>query len=105
MSPKDGRLRIVPRIVVIASLLLLAGGGPARAEELASPRLDALRKEQEAGDTAALERFWQRLATEGTPLVEGEGTERLVTFLWRGGDETRNVLVVASPSDLASEEG
>ena len=35
--------------------------------------------------------------------MEGEGDERLVTFLWRGGDETRNVLVVASPSDLASE--
>jgi enterochelin esterase-like enzyme len=95
-----------PRIAVIAGLLLLlAEGGPARAEELASPRLDALRKEQEAGDTAALERFWRRLAGEGTPLVEGEGTERLVTFLWRGGDETRNVLVVASPFDLASEEG
>lgn len=86
-------------------LLLLAGQGPANAGELASPRLGALREEMKADGPAAVERFWRRLAAEGTPLVEGEGSERLVTFLWRGGDETRNVLVVASPSDLASAEG
>jgi enterochelin esterase-like enzyme len=94
------------RIAVMTGLLLLlAGPGPARAEEIASPRLGALRQEMETGGPAALEKFWRRVAEEGTPLVEGEGSERLVTFLWRGGDETRNVLVVASPSDLASAEG
>jgi len=89
-------------------LLLLAGPGRARAEDLASPRLNALRNEIATGGPAALERFWRRLAAEGTPLVEpveGEPNERLVTFVWRGGDETRNVLVVVSPSDLGSEEG
>jgi hypothetical protein len=89
-------------------LLLLAGPGRARAEDLASPRLSALRKEIATGGPGALERFWRRLAEEGTPLVEpveGEPNERLVTFVWRGGDETRNVLVVVSPSDLGSEEG
>jgi len=89
-------------------LLLLAGPGRARAEDLASPRLNALRNEIATGGPAVLERFWRRLAAEGTPLVdpvEGEPNERLVTFVWRGGDETRNVLVVVSPSDLGSEEG
>ena len=89
-------------------LLLLAGPGRARAEDLASPRLNALRNEIATGGPAALERFWRRLAAEGTPLVEpveGRPNERLVTFVWRGGDETRNVLVVVSPSDLGSEEG
>ena len=71
---------------------------------LASPRLGALRAEVAAGGAPALERFWRRLAEEGTPLVEGEGEERLVTFVWRSGDETRNALVVASVADLASEE-
>ncbi|HEX4964510.1 MAG TPA: enterochelin esterase [Thermoanaerobaculia bacterium] len=97
------------RIVFVAGLLLLpAAQSPASAEDLASPRLGSLHREMEAGGLATLERFWHRLAEEGTPLVEpvaGEGSDRLVTFLWRGGDETRNVLVVASPSNLASEEG
>ncbi|HEX3553927.1 MAG TPA: enterochelin esterase [Thermoanaerobaculia bacterium] len=107
MDSKERR-RINSWLSFVAALLLLLAGGPASAEELASPRLGALRKEMEAGGPAALERFWRRLAEEGTPLVEpvaGEANERIVTFLWRGGDETRNVLVVTSPSDLASEEG
>ncbi len=94
-----------PRIALLAGLLLLVGPARACAEDPASPRLDALRKEIATSGPAALERFWRRLAEEGTPLVEGEGSERLVTFVWRGGDETRNVLVVVSPSDLGSEEG
>lgn len=98
----------LPRIALLMGLLLLAGQGQARAEDLASPRLDALRKEIATAGPAALERFWRRLTAEGTPLVEpvaGVENERLVTFIWRGGEETRNVLVVVSPSDLASEEG
>src|SRR4051812_50208610 len=89
-------------------LLLLAGRGPASAEEVASPRLGALRREVETGGPAALERFWRRGAEEGTPLAEpvaGEGSERLVTLLWRGGGETRNGLVGASPSRPASAGG
>ena len=109
MNPRKRRLRINPGIACVAGLLLLlAGRGPASADEVASPRLSALRREVETGGPAALERFWRRVAEEGTPLaepVEREGSERLVTFLWRGGDETRNVLVVGSPSDLASAEG
>jgi enterochelin esterase-like enzyme len=98
----------LPRTALLAGLLLLAGVGRAGAEDLASPRLNALRNEIATGGPAALERFWRRLAEEGTPLVEpveGEANERLVTFVWRGGGETRNVLVVVSPSDLATEEG
>jgi enterochelin esterase-like enzyme len=96
----------LPRAALLIGLLLLTT--QARAEDLASPRLNALRQEIAAGGPAALERFWKRLAGEGTPLVEpaeGKADERLVTFLWRGGDETRSVLVVVSPSDLGSTEG
>ncbi|HEY4575924.1 MAG TPA: hypothetical protein VIJ26_18230, partial [Thermoanaerobaculia bacterium] len=85
----------LPRIALLTGLLLLAAPGLARAEDPASPRLNALRKEIATSGPAALERFWRRLAEEGTPLVEpveGKANERLVTFVWRGGDETRNVL-------------
>jgi enterochelin esterase family protein len=98
----------LPRAALLIGLLLLAGSGLARAEDLASPRLKALRQEIATNGPGALERFWRRLAEEGTPLVEpveGKADERWVTFVWRGGDETRNVQVVASPSDLASDEG
>src|SRR4051812_22835872 len=87
MNHQGRRVRIVAGIAVVAGLFrLLAGQAPAYAEELVSPRLGALRQEMEAGGPAALERFWRRLAEEGTPLVEpvaGEGKERderLVTF-------------------------
>jgi len=94
------------RIALLAGFLLLAAQGQARAEDLASPRLSALRKEVETGGQGALERFWHQLAAEGTPLVEPlEGDERLVTFVWRGCGEARNVLVIVSPSDFESEEG
>lgn len=94
---------------VLAALLpLFAGQAPANAEEIASPRLAALHKESQAGGPAALETFWRRIAQEGTPLIEpaeGGKDEVLVTFLWRGGDETKSVVAVASLADLATEEG
>jgi enterochelin esterase-like enzyme len=96
----------LPRAALLTGLLFLAAS--ARAQDLASPRLNALRQEIAAGGPTALERFWRRIAGEGTPLVEpveGKADERLVTFLWRGGGETRNVLLVVSPSDLGSAEG
>lgn len=102
-----------PWIALLAGgLLLLPHPGAAREDEPipASPRLAALRDEVAAGGHAALDRFWQRIAQEGTPLVEpvagGPGPgEVLVTFLWRGDEETRNVLLAAPPVDLAGEEG
>jgi enterochelin esterase family protein len=98
------------RIALITGLLLLLAEteGRARGEDLASPRLSALRKEVEAGGPGPLERFWHQLAAEGTPLVEpveGDERERLVTFVWRGCGEARNVLVIVSPSDFENEEG
>lgn len=63
-----------------------------------SPRIEALRKQVAAGEFNA-ETFWRQAAQEGTPVVEPSGTDgkfQLVTFLWRGGPETRNVLVTGS---------
>jgi enterochelin esterase-like enzyme len=78
------------------------------AEEPASPRLGELQKEVAAGKPDTVERFWRQITEGSTPLVEpieGSDADVLVTYLWRGGDETKNVLVVIGPGDLASEEG
>jgi enterochelin esterase family protein len=61
-----------------------------------SPRLAALQDRIKTGDRAALHRFWQQVEAEGTPLVEpisGEEHDVYVTFLWRAGKETRNVVM------------
>jgi enterochelin esterase-like enzyme len=58
-----------------------------------SPRIEALRKQAAAGH-ADLNAFWKQVAAEGTPLAEPtekDSQHQLVTFLWRGTPETRNV--------------
>jgi enterochelin esterase family protein len=82
-------------------------------DPLASPRLTALRTALADGDGAAVERFWAEVEAQGTPLVEpapppagpdesdplaapgaAPAGQVLVTFLWRGGAATENVVVV-----------
>ncbi len=62
-----------------------------------SPSIEALRRSLAAGQTTAVAMFWHDVVRRGTPLVEaiaGDITHSLVTFLWRGGDEIRNVVVM-----------
>jgi len=63
-----------------------------------SPRIEALRKQAASGN-ADTKSFWNQVAAEGTPLVEPvekDPQHQLVTFLWRGTPETRNVFLNAS---------
>ena len=63
-----------------------------------SPQLEALRKQIASGQTNT-EAFWNRVAREGSPLVESLGSDgkyQVVTFLWRGTPSTQNVLVIGS---------
>jgi enterochelin esterase-like enzyme len=63
-----------------------------------SPRMEALRK-QAASGKADIKAFWKQVTAEGTPLVESieeDPQHQLVTFLWRGTSETRNVFPVGS---------
>jgi len=65
-----------------------------------SPRLMSLARDVKAGNHAAVQRFWEDVKGK-IPLVETipENDQlRLVTFLWRGGAETRdlNLRVAAS---------
>src|SRR5262249_8666025 len=59
-----------------------------------SPRIQSLRAEIAAGRSTGA--FWKEMAEHGTPLVEpfdSDDKYYLVTFLWRGQHETKNVLV------------
>ena len=55
-----------------------------RSDPYPSPRIQALRKEIEAGNST--EAFWKEMAARGTPLVEPFGRRQASTrgFLWRG---------------------
>ncbi len=62
-----------------------------------SPRVAALQQELEAGNSSAIDTFWQEIMENGSPLIEpieGDDQYVLATFLWRGNEETRNVVVV-----------
>ncbi len=91
------------RIAIIMLALVLAGAAfaflasqAAADDELSSPRLQALKREIEAGNRAALESFWQEMAKQTTPLIEPVTDDthyRLVTFVWRAKEETRHVVI------------
>ncbi len=68
---------------------------------LESSRIAALQQTLTAGNSAALETFWQEISAHGAPLIEaieGDTTHHLVTFLWRAQGETRNVVVWGGPA-------
>ncbi len=67
-------------------------------QPLVSPRLIALRERLAAGDSAALDRFWQEVRAQGTPLVEPVPEtpgQVLVTFLWRAEPDTVNAYALS----------
>jgi len=68
------------------------------ASEPSSPTIKALRAQIARGEKNT-EAFWRMVTEKGTPLIEPlEGNPRytLVTFLWRGLPNTRNVAVIGT---------
>jgi enterochelin esterase family protein len=83
-------------VAVLAICSLITFAAFAIQKDLASPRLAALQKELAAGNRAALEAFWQEVTSQTAPLIEGlagEDKYALVTFVYRGKEDTKNVLV------------
>jgi len=80
-------------------LVLLLFAAPVAADTRpASPKLAALAAAI-PGDSGAVARFWREAAGTGTPLVEPIGEDRenvLVTFLYRGGEDVKNVVVIVN---------
>ncbi len=69
-----------------------------RTDKYVSPAIEALRKQLAHGENST-DAFWQAQARSGTPLVEpieNDSQRMLVTFLWRGTPDTRNVAVLGS---------
>ena len=65
-------------------------------DQPSSPRLLALRDRLGSGDRAALDKFWKEISEQGAPIIEPateNNREVLVTMLWRGTAETKNVFV------------
>ncbi len=63
-------------------------------DTLISARIAELLQKLSTGSLGALERFWQDVEKTGTPLVEElDEHECLVTFLWRGQEDTKAVSV------------
>jgi enterochelin esterase-like enzyme len=76
-------------------------------EKFTSPRMAALRKDVESGNSGAVAKFWQEIEKQGTPLIEpfkDSPADALVTFLWRAKAETRNVLILWFPYTVAHPE-
>lgn len=61
-----------------------------------SPRIAALLRDLDAGRTGAVADFWDFVEHTGTPLVEGAGDERIVTFLHRDTSHSRTVLLLVN---------
>jgi enterochelin esterase family protein len=61
-----------------------------------SPRLAALQQRLKSGDREALDRFWKEIEQHGAPIIEpaaDSDRDVLVTMVWRGTEETKNVFV------------
>lgn len=94
-----------PCFRIFAAALCLLALAPVDGLAQESPRIAALREKAAAGEWAALSRFWSEVDKQGTPLVEPIDRENvLVTFLWRGGDKTKGVVILGSVANKSPME-
>ena len=71
-----------------------------------SPRILALQRELETGNRVALEKFWDEIVKQGTPLVEpalNSDNYCLVTFLWRGKKEVKGAQLISDLTESLQE--
>ena len=103
VAPKRGRyeLRLSNQTERAAAFSLtlnvakqLEVGSPA-AQQILSPRIQEQARKLAAAQADTSE-FWSAITKEGTPLVEQDGKDFLVTLLWRGNAQTRSVKVTWS---------
>jgi enterochelin esterase-like enzyme len=91
-------------LTVAAGCISGAEEPPAAPTTPTSPRLLALAAQVHGGDASAVEKFWEEIAKQRTPLVEpapADANLALVTFLWRGDPGTRGVFLLGSLSGEA----
>lgn len=73
---------------------MIMGQGVYNMVNLLSPKIENLYNKLSSG-TLVLEKFWNEIQKEGTPLIEEvQGEEKVIlTFLYRGNEEVNNVLI------------
>ena len=91
--------RLVPFVLLVClSGLALSQADLPWSTDAKSPRMEALRKQVESGNSSAVEQFWADLALNHAPFIEsmqGDRTRSLVTFVYRGSNETTAVVLYA----------
>lgn len=93
LSPMKPIAGAVCKVVLFLSAAMTTCAGQVPAIKPESPQLAKLAAELEAGNTAALDIFWQQIVGKA-PLIEpitGSNNEKWVTFVWRGTSETHAV--------------
>jgi len=102
-KPAESYAITIEKIVPVSERLQRA---PAK-EKFTSPRISSLRKDVESGKGESATAFWRDIEKQGTPLIEpmkDNDKDNLVTFLWRGSPETRNVFIMWFPFAAAKPD-
>jgi enterochelin esterase-like enzyme len=91
---------LTARLILLLVLGVLRAAGQVPTYSAAgpddSPAIAHLQKALATDNTAALKIFWAGVRKSGAPLIEAVPNENgfsFVTFLWRGDDQTRNVVI------------
>ena len=88
----------ISRFVLCLALWLPAA--PTRAQDASSvqsPAIQSLTQRRSSGDVEAVQGFWTAVSKHGSPLIEPDPAApqySLVTFVWRGDKDTKNVVAV-----------
>jgi hypothetical protein len=98
-------------LLLILSIMLsgLSGQEPtfSAAGPNASTSIVTLLRQLKSGDTTALKRFWDAVHQNSAPLIQavpGANGFGLVTFLWQGNDQTRNVVIFDGVAGFDAKE-
>ena len=88
------------RLLLLLPIMLSSASGQVPTYSVAgpndSPSIVTLRHKLDSGGAAAVKNFWDAVHKSGAPLVEaapGAAGFSLVTFLWNGDNQTRNVVI------------
>ena len=91
---------MLARLLLILPIMLSGASGQVPTYSVAgpndSPSIVTLQHRLESGSAAAAKNFWDAVHKSGAPLIEaapGANGFSLVTFLWQGNDQTRNVVI------------
>ena len=88
----------------ISLLLASAAAGQQSEPEPVSAMLAALASDIAAGKADALQQFWTKAEEQHTPIIEpiaGDEKHVLATFVWKGDDSAKDVVLMAQPNGIA----